>query len=145
MEDSSAFHSQLGASTTASGTHTPEPWQLRASAADPNYQHIASDADDRIACTRKQENARRIVACVNACGGIDTAQLEAEAGKLFPQPRLLTEQRDELAAALRVFADTFEAWDRQDDSVPVHMRSVIHDDVVESMYVARAALAKVPA
>ena len=48
-------------------------------------------------------NARRIVACVNACAGIDTEWLENNGAYAVPVPslRTLLNQRDELLAALK--------------------------------------------
>jgi hypothetical protein len=49
-------------------------------------------------------NARRLVACWNACEGISTYELERHAGDPTPVFALLTEtwaQRDELLAALK--------------------------------------------
>lgn len=85
--------------------HTPEPWHVGRKLAigvyGPDDDSVIAMCDSMGEAASDKANARRIVACVNACAGIDTAQLETEAGKLFPQPRLLTAQRDELADALR--------------------------------------------
>ncbi|MGL4260995.1 MAG: hypothetical protein ACRCTX_05190, partial [Afipia sp.] len=54
-------------------------------------------------------NARRIVACVNACEGIETSELEeisSTGGMLGPREDVarIAKQRDHLLAALEVFA-----------------------------------------
>ena len=63
-------------------------------------------------------NARRIVACVNACEGISTEELEGIAktgGMLGPREDVArtAKQRDELLAALKLVEDFFSgptAW-----------------------------------
>jgi len=64
-----------------------------------------------------EANARRIVACVNACGGIPTEILEqAEklgitdvlTGNLFSSLIALQRQRDELLSAFQKFVDSHE-------------------------------------
>lgn len=88
--------------------HTPEPWRAQAWSS-----HAARTVlvDDPAALTGKrviaecdtEEDARRIVACVNACAGLTTDLLECktigEASETMVDR--LVDQRDELAAALR--------------------------------------------
>lgn len=59
--------------------------------------HISNICDDA------EPDARRIVACVNACAGIDTEWLENNGAYAVPVPslRTLLNQRDELLAALK--------------------------------------------
>ena len=88
-----------------SDQHTPGPW------VDDGYAHIGAVNDqlnggyfialcegpDRVA------NARRIVACVNACAGIPSEMLEAMPSgpvSLLPMYARIEKQRDELLAAL---------------------------------------------
>lgn len=106
--------------------HTPEPWS-----AEPGYGYGRSfsawgicAADDAVAVTTllgnetDQTNARRIVACVNACRGFSTEYLEAvvaegeslqkrkiDAGKSADAAvATLTRRCDELLEALRTIA-----------------------------------------
>ena len=83
--------------------HTPEPWRFNEAQADidgQNGEAIAvcywNDDDGEGALL----NGRRIVACVNACAGIDTAYLEQYGLPGFAEKiSELVEQRAELAAA----------------------------------------------
>ena len=87
-----------------SDQHTPGPW------VDDGYAHIGAVNDqlnggyfialcegpDRVA------NARRIVACVNACAGIPSDMLEAMPSgpvSLLPMYARIEKQRDDLLAA----------------------------------------------
>lgn len=59
--------------------HTPEPWY--ASNEDGNWRVMAADENGGytladMCCDDQEANARRIVACVNACVGMDTELLE---------------------------------------------------------------------
>ena len=86
--------------------HTPEPWEL--------YGHAIHKDGECLAYLNgcSFENARRIVACVNACEGISTERLEENsvdpvagvfgrmAARAEKETRTLTAQRDELLAAL---------------------------------------------
>ena len=108
--------------------HTPEPWAI-----DPDDRpnmhwnnHIVSEANPNIAICfmahdgteqneRGEANARRIVACINACAGCATEALEtAPVGffnSTYGHPKYLeeiTKQRDELLAALERFMDSHE-------------------------------------
>ena len=103
--------------------HTPEPWSAK-----PGYGYGRSfsaygicAADDAVAVTTllgpeiDQANARRIVACVNACRGFSTQYLESvvaegeslqrrkiDAGKIADATvATLTRRCDELLEALR--------------------------------------------
>lgn len=79
--------------------HTKEPWL-----ADANY--VATEGDSAIAYCNTvdrydldgEENARRIVACVNACKGLTTEWLES-------QWLLECRQRDELLINLKKMVD----------------------------------------
>lgn len=89
--------------------HTPEPWAI-----DPDDRpnmhwnnHIVSEANPNIAICfmahdgteqneRGEANARRIVACVNACAGISQQYLEELNGEtLADKQMVLITQRDE--------------------------------------------------
>ena len=87
--------------------HTPEPWE-KSERANGNWWHIsagnqaiaavhaASKKRNEPYASMFEENARRIVACVNACRGIGTDGLEQHG-----LVSLLATQRDELLAALQ--------------------------------------------
>ena len=96
--------------------HTPEPWVMSTKASG-NWWHISAGnqaiAAVHAASKKRNEpyasmfeaNARRIVACVNACAGVDTDLLEA--GELDKPTMLVIQENkdlkhrcDELLAAL---------------------------------------------
>ena len=72
-----------------SGKHTPEPWKMIYYGPDEknlSYEVCSDNAElTQIAETgmneRGKENARRIVACINACKGWDTETLEESNAK----------------------------------------------------------------
>ncbi|MBI5917824.1 MAG: hypothetical protein HY849_00395 [Nitrosomonadales bacterium] len=92
--------------------HTKEPWRVgcfHPVLGDIHETEIfdSEQFGDVIASTKTQpmhpaapSNARRIVACVNACAGIDTETLEATIGldELYSD---IQRQRDELLAAAK--------------------------------------------
>jgi len=86
--------------------HTQEPMYFsrakngRAYIWDANNEPIAILVGDK-----KDLNARRIVACVNACAGIPTEALEG-ANTLNEVYQKLAQQRDELLAALKEFLES---------------------------------------
>ena len=59
--------------------HTAEPWHIRKGSYVWNQQNeiIVSAEHDNGAVGEDEANARRIVACVNACAGIETTELES--------------------------------------------------------------------
>lgn len=79
--------------------HTPEPWAIRRTwdgkpvldIEGPLPDHCHEIARLPIFTTRVEANARRIVACVNACAGISTEDIESGklgnilAGRIFDQ------------------------------------------------------------
>lgn len=96
--------------------HTPEPWVMSTKASG-NWWHISAGnqaiATVHAASKKRNEpyasmfeaNARRIIACVNACAGVDTDLLEA--GELDKPTMLVIQENkdlkhrcDELLAAL---------------------------------------------
>ena len=92
--------------------HTPEPWVM-STKADGNWWHISAGnqaiAAVHAASKKRNEpyasmfeaNARRIIACVNACAGLPTEQLESSPlGGVLNGVAGLIAQRDELLAAL---------------------------------------------
>ena len=102
--------------------HTPEPWEFGYgqtrefgmclgiglnSVPDWHVVAVVSPADS--VNHADEANARRIVACVNACAGIETGHLEKYGLPDFAQKISdLREQRDELLAALKRFMDSHE-------------------------------------
>lgn len=100
--DSAAPNLGGGASTQASGTHTPEPWAIETLGSTLRIVNAGGDDLFIIGDCHNPENyanARRIVACVNALVGYETEALERVAVEQLHQN--LIEQRDELAAVLR--------------------------------------------
>lgn len=95
-------------------SHTKEPWffssYLKDSGSWKVYSekpvHGSAGAICAIPASKfhdEKENARRIVACVNACAGISTSDLERVKDEVTPVFELLlkaTEQRDKLLDAL---------------------------------------------
>ena len=108
--------------------HTPEPWYvvdapwgdgtwINSGSPDPHHEGFIADCEDingDVDIDTARINARRIVACVNACSGIGNELLEnicmisgGIAGRFAEQRRYLNEtekQRDELLAALTLIA-----------------------------------------
>lgn len=87
--------------------HTPEPWEVSAlggglHANDVPICQFFNDCGDDF--QNHEANARRIVACVNACAGIPNEQLECdniEFVRIFNERNHLKQQRDELHKALQ--------------------------------------------
>lgn len=126
-----------------SAKHTPGPWAVHG-------HHIESETTgfwiaDAIAAfpehsETQAENARRIVACVNACEGIETSELEEIAvsgGMLGPREDVarIAKQRDELLMALQLALPALEYLRKQ------FPRSE-HDDSIDALAVSKAAIAK---
>lgn len=88
--------------------HTKEPWNHsgdEVKTADGNLIAVTLLGTSLI---ENQANARRIVACVNACAGIDTEVLEKHAGQQGLMIYLMSDlvkQRDELLAAAKNLRD----------------------------------------
>lgn len=87
--------------------HTPEPWEVSAFGDGlhahniPICQFFNKCGDDY---PNREANARRIVACVNACVGIPNEQLECDNVafvKIFNERNALKKQRDALLALLQ--------------------------------------------
>ena len=105
--------------------HTPEPWAIYPDDR-PNMHwnnHIVSEANTNIAISfmahdgtelneRGEANARRLVACVNACAGLETEMLEAlvmdgtTLQNIMRRGLICLEQRDDLLKALEDIAWT---------------------------------------
>lgn len=126
--------------------HTPEPWQVHQDASGDVFVssaktsfHIAeigSEDDEAVI-----PDARRIVACVNACRGLPTDELEQKGLIAAVGTQLLEadQQRDELLAALAAVIEWFDM--EADHSIePDFMKRVEACGKSEDM--ARAAIAK---
>lgn len=114
-----AFLRELGVEEKV--THTPEPWVWHENGEANSYYLLNSGKDWVIAfrqngClmeAKQQANADRIVACVNACEGIDTHILKGLSPKFFAQypDKVLAERRtlegecDRLRSALDSIKD----------------------------------------
>ena len=103
--------------------HTPEPWfyhrqgfstvYIEARIGGGMLQEIAACGPCQDGTEQQDENARRIVACVNACAGVETDLLEAG---VLDKPTMLVIQEnkdlkhrcDELLAALEDAVETIE-------------------------------------
>ncbi len=87
--------------------HTQEPW----SATDYDVYAPTGVCIVNVKSTKNlpcAANAARIVACVNACAGIPTDDLQASRNAFDAMPatiRLLQQQRDELLAALQALVE----------------------------------------
>ncbi|MGL5293323.1 MAG: hypothetical protein ACRC9V_06100 [Aeromonas sp.] len=103
--------------------HANEPWsavevtkdedqliKIRASNG-ANIARLWIDVDDKHFSDEQRENARRIVACVNACHGLPTEELEQKGLVAAVGTQLLEADRlrDELLAALAEIDACFEA------------------------------------
>ena len=93
--------------------HTPEPWgpgtevYISAKAGEKFGPHFAyPQGHNQELC---EANARRIVACVNACAGLSTVGLEKVGADFIKPIAELEQQRDQLLAALEHIATAFEA------------------------------------
>ena len=88
--------------------HTPEPWLVSKRTVfalnERGTNIFSAIVQDAHTSTEELEaNARRIVACVNACAGISTVELDMDNSMFIAalrEKRELRKQRDELLAAL---------------------------------------------
>ena len=81
--------------------HTSEPWNTRASATGSGKLVLTGADNDSIALCGEAEDARRIVAAVNACAGLSTEALESELKDGHGFVRAFQRERDELLEALK--------------------------------------------
>lgn len=98
--------------------HTPKKWQIKMSITGPSKSKlevngaIGTEAKDAIVKVLDLDfkDARRLVACWNACEGVPTDALERS--KSLPDfvlaGQAIERQRDELLKALRELADSFD-------------------------------------
>jgi hypothetical protein len=81
-------------------THTKEPWEVVERGHSEGFCDIDNDKGTVVLSIRKLD-ARRIVACVNACSGIDDEMLADDCfNKMRDDRDDLLKQHDELRAAL---------------------------------------------
>jgi hypothetical protein len=73
--------------------HAPEPWEVGRNRDDGCLILDATGHEVAIATWRCIPDARRIVACANACAGIDTEVLEALPDDAEAFARLLAERK----------------------------------------------------
>jgi tagatose-1,6-bisphosphate aldolase len=84
--------------------HSPEPWDYSRKFIFDNEACIVADCADR-------QDAARIVACVNACEGIeDPEDFIKTAEKAVHEAAKILSQRDELLAALKVCAASLATY-----------------------------------
>lgn len=114
-------------------SHTKEPWVAertgkafhRILAADgrPVAANVGGGHENPLTPEELEDNARRIVACVNACAGISTENLETNlpVNELARRYNVVLGQRELLLMALRQFkqadneAQLIEAMDRANE------------------------------
>ena len=111
--------------------HTPEPWYvvdqpwgngtwINSGSPDPHHEGFVADCEDMNGDVDKDTariNARRIIACVNACEGIPTYQLTGEDGNpviLGDMIDLLRNQRDTLLPICEELRESAEYWSEYD-------------------------------
>lgn len=110
-------------------SHTPEPWilfevgdrfkhQCPASSDRTSILTTATEDDVQWGAIYSDEDARRIVACVNACAGMRNDELEGGLliGVMSKKIERLESEHDELILAMeeviRISDRDHEAWDR---------------------------------
>ena len=77
------YDAQRNSSAAPAGAHTPEPWCMTGDGDyttirdEANHQEVAAVEWDGEVGGLANTNARRIVACVNACAGFTTEALES--------------------------------------------------------------------
>jgi len=130
--------------------HTPEPWKISHDDSTEEWSIVTNQQGSIIANVNEEtgpelvgsdpvmrkmpvlENARRIVACVNACSGIRTEALEHRAHMLNAHDDTIAElkrQRDELLAALHDAATSLET---------IQLRSFGADSYLDDKHSMRA-------
>ena len=91
--------------------HTPEPWKSIEEQFHGEVMNFIGDKDGgTIGEIYTEDDASRIVACVNACAGLPTEVLERyKLGVIGVDYKSTKQQRDELLAAL----EQFVTWGRR--------------------------------
>lgn len=139
--------------------HTPEPWvverthDIDAIAWVGQFAVLPQDHATRVVRGNTENDARRIVACVNACRRFPTDVLEHDGGKDFPgfwggvaaracrKIDAVTAQRDELLAALEAFTAAQDAKRAAQGKGAGPIAAAIGDLIIAEEK-ARAAIAK---
>lgn len=85
--------------------HTKEPWIYECGDANHLGIIIGRHGGEVVDGEFSEANARRIVACVNACAGLETEIIERNVGNVWK----LIRQRDELLAALKEVTECIES------------------------------------
>ena len=90
--------------------HTPEPWKSIEEQFHGEVMNFIGDKDGgTIGEIYTENDARRIVACVNACAGLPSEVLERyKLGVIGVDYKSTKQQRDELLAALERSLESFE-------------------------------------
>ena len=126
--------------------HTPEPWKLcrnDQSVGDARGYAVCDvwpRGDDQLASEEGKDNARRIVACVNACRGLPTDELEQKGIVAAAGTQLLDveQQRDELLTVLEALAECYcEAGNELSKSDRAH-HCAVYRDVLSSIEKTKA-------
>ena len=107
--------------------HTKEPWKVSGT------EHIVAGGNYVVALDCKPEDARRIVACVNACAGLSTQCLEETGGGVEHYIAVI-KQRDELLAALEEITNVFAT---------IGMTAGYYDDELNALQKGLSAIASV--
>lgn len=109
--------------------HTKEPWEAFTECPGQCCWLIRTaydeDGDSELITSPEtgEENARRIVACVNACVGIDTVQVEMlNVASALESLNAVRQERDALLAALTKARSFVSAWPQCRDSLTPHIR-----------------------
>ena len=96
--------------------HTKEPWFFSEKYGEICYKSSDDDQSYGMSCPVVicKQNARRIVACVNACAGLETEELEQFSASSLRDGIALIQmrkQRDELLATMQQAADEIRRCD----------------------------------
>jgi hypothetical protein len=124
--------------------HTSGPWKIYndENPLDFSMDYWINGLNGEIVCSFgvSRENARRIVACVNACEGVSTEFLETLADmpeKNVAKYEQLLKQRDELLEAAKLGLRIAEHWIQEEYS-----GTGMLDDVLAELEPIRAVIAK---
>lgn len=127
--------------------HTPGPWHVGRKVGNMIYARdgldVIAECDssiDDVPRSVGEANARRIVACVNECEGISTADLESGAVKARykKQRDELIKERDSLRESLRLVAEQADKW-----RVETHVFMQQRDELMAALDNVTAAMESV--
>ena len=102
--------------------HTKEPWKVSGT------EHIVAGGNYVVALDCKPEDARRIVACVNACAGLSTQCLEETGGGVEHYIAVI-KQRDDLLAALEAVNESAVCFAKNEYSINADAISKVEDAI----------------